>query len=365
MSQIELERLQAVNRFLKLNISKEKEIQEIVKLAAEICQTPTALVTLLDHDTQYIKFKVGFDLETTTRRDAFCNHIIEQYEVMVVPDALKDERFVNSSLVTGNPNIRFYAGSPLTTQDGHNLGSLCVVDQIPKQLSSSQQQMLRILSKQVINLLEFDSSLKILKEQFIEAKSSENKLRSFFESFASCYLLIGKNLEILDYNKASANFVESKYHVKINTGMKVIDYIHQPLSEFINNYNKALNGMSVQTDQLVEYEDDEIWWSFTFAPARNPEGEVIGVSFKATDITIRVEAAQKIIKQNASLKQIAYIQSHELRKPVASIMGFMNIFKQDSYSTTKEELIMLEKAVNELDEKIRLIVNYTEDPVLV
>src|SRR5471030_75989 len=109
MPQKELERLQAVTRFLKLKVSKEKEIQEIVELAAEICQTPTALITLLDHDTQYIKFRVGSDLETTTRQDAFCNHVIEQYEVMVVSDALKDERFVNSSLVTGDSSVRFYA----------------------------------------------------------------------------------------------------------------------------------------------------------------------------------------------------------------------------------------------------------------
>jgi len=360
MPQKEIERLQAVNRFLKLKVSKEKEIQEIVELAAEICQTPTALITLLDHDTQYIKFKVGCDLETTTRQDAFCNHVIEQYEVMIVPDALKDERFVNSSLVTGDSNVRFYAGSPLTTQDGHNLGGLCVIDQAPRQLTGNQQQMLRILSKQVINILEFDSSLEILKEQFIEAKSAENKLRSFFESFSSCYVLIGKDLEIMDFNKASANFVERKYHVKISTGMKVTDYLHQPLSVFINNYNKALNGIPVSIERQVKYADETIWWSFTFAPAYNPEGEIIGVSFKATDITKRMEDAQKVLEQNESLRQIAYIESHELRRPVASIMGLMNIFKDDDYTTTREELIMMEKAVGELDEKIRLIVSYTE-----
>src|SRR6202012_2189004 len=116
MSQKEQERLQAVDRFLKLKVSKAKEIQEIVELAAEICQTPTAMVTLLDHDHHPIKFKVGCDLEPTTRQDAFCNHVIEQDEVMIVPDALQDARFVNSSLVTGSTNVRFYAGVPLTTQ---------------------------------------------------------------------------------------------------------------------------------------------------------------------------------------------------------------------------------------------------------
>jgi len=360
MSRKESERLQAVNRFLKLEISKEKEIQEIVELAAEICQTSIAMVTLLDRDTQYVKFKVGCNLETTTRQDAFCNHVIEQHEVMIVTDALKDKRFVNSSLVTGDLNIRFYAGVPLTTQDGHNLGGLCVVGQTPKQLSDSQKQLLRVLSKQVINLLEFDSSLGILKKQYVEAKNSENKLRSFFESFNSIYALIGKDLEILDFNKASANFVERKYKVKVTTGMKVTDYLHQPLPLFMGNFNKALNGESVTIEHPVKYEDGTIWWSTTYAPAYTPEGEIIGVSYKSTDITKRMEDAQKVFAQNESLRQIAYIQSHELRRPVASIMGLMNIFKDEDYTTTREELLMMQVAVDELDEKIRLIISYTE-----
>lgn len=356
----EQERLRAVNRFLKLEISKEKQIQEIVGLAAEICQTPTAMVTLLDHDTQYIKFKVGCDLETTTRQDAFCNHLIEQDDVMIITDARRDQRFVNSSLVTGDTNVRFYAGVPLTTQDGHNLGGLCVIGQAPKQLSASQQQILRILSKQVINLLEFDSSLELLKEQFIAAKSSENKLRSFFESFSSIYVLIGKNLEILDFNKASARFVEKKFNVKVKAGMKVTDFIHQPLPVFMANYNSALNGKAVTMEHQVTYADETVWWSTTNAPAYDTDGEIIGVSYKATDITKTMEYAHKVFLQNESLRQIAYIQSHELRRPAASIMGLMNLIKMDDYNATREELLMLETAVNELDEKIRLIVSYTE-----
>lgn len=360
MPQNELERLQVVNRFLALKVSKEKEIQEIVELAAEICQTPTAMVTLLDHDTQHIKFKVGSDLETTTRQDAFCNHVIEQDEVMIVPDALQDKRFVNSSLVTGDSNVRFYAGVPLTTQDGYNLGGLCVVGQMPKQLSESQQQMLRLLSKQVINLLEFDSSLEILKEQSIVARSSEDKLRAVFESFDSIYVLIGKNLEILDFNKVSADFVKKRFNIEVVLGMKITDFIHQPLQLFMSNYNTALSGQSVTMEHQVKYVDETVWWSTTNSPAYNNEGEVIGVSYKATDITKTMEYAQKVFSQTESLKQIAYIQSHELRKPVASIMGFMNIFKLDDYKATREELLMMQTAVEELDQKIRLIISYTE-----
>ncbi|MHB8209498.1 GAF domain-containing protein, partial [Mucilaginibacter sp.] len=135
MSKRELERQQVVNQFLNRQICKENELQEIVKLAAEICQAPTALITLLDADTQYIKFKFGFDRDTTSRQDSFCNHTIEQSEVMVIPDALLDDRFVDNTLVNSETKIRFYAGSPLTTHDGHNLGSLCVMDRAPKNVN--------------------------------------------------------------------------------------------------------------------------------------------------------------------------------------------------------------------------------------
>lgn len=106
----EILRLQAVNRFLKLEIDKEKELQAIVELAARICGTPTALITMVDDDTQYIKFKVGSDLETTDREQAFCNELIKLFEVLMVPDALLDKRFQNNPNVIGGCGIRFYAG---------------------------------------------------------------------------------------------------------------------------------------------------------------------------------------------------------------------------------------------------------------
>lgn len=356
----ELERLQAVNRFVKLEFYKEKELQEIVELAADICQSPIALITLLDEHKQHIKFRFGTDMEKTPRQDAFCNHTIEHYDLMVIPDALQDERFVNNPLVINNPHIRFYAGSPLTTQDGYNLGSLCVIDIVPKQLSHQQQQMLQILSKQVISLMEFDASLKILKEQFIKVKSSEIQLKAFFESSSSCHVLIDPDLRVMAFNKAAANAIEQFYHVKIYVGMLVTSFVHQDnKAEFVNNCEQAIQGISIQTERYLTYQGQDVWWHLAYAPAYNSDGEIIGLSYNATDISRRVEQEQKVTVQNHSLEQIAYIQSHELRRPVASIMGLMNIFKAEDYTTSKEELQMMEKAVEELDEKIRLVVNYT------
>jgi len=356
----ELERLQAVNRFLTLEINKEKELNDIVHMAAEICGTSTALITLLDDHTQYIKFKVGFDQETTDKKVAFCSHVIEQSEVMMVPDALKDGRFAQNPLVTEDPNIRFYAGAPLTTQDGHNLGSLCVIDQSPKQLSGLQLQMLEVLSRQVIHILEFELSITILKKQYVEARNSEIKLRSFFDSSKSCHLLLGKKFEILAFNNALEKFISYTFGQKVSEGTDIRTFIHETHFEnFTENYNNALNGISNISEKYLTYEQTAIWWYMTYEPAYNQTGEIIGVSLNATDITKRISQEKLVITQNESLKKIAFMQSHELRRPVSTIMGIMDLIKSEDYIAGKEELMVMEKAVEELDGKIRMIVNYT------
>ncbi|QJD96343.1 GAF domain-containing protein [Mucilaginibacter robiniae] len=362
MPQKELERIAAVNRFLKLELSKEKELQEIVKLAAEICGTPTALLTLIDEETQYIKLKQAFDFDTTTRRDAFCNHVIDQYEVMVVPDALEDERFINNPLVTGNPNIRFYAGSPLTTQDGQNLGSLCVIDQAPKELSSIQQLMLKALSKQAIQLMEFDASLQILKEQYTEAKRAEIELRSFFESSIDCHLLLGKDFEILTFNKAWENYVKSAYGLTLERGKSMTHYLNPDnLGVFYKDYTKALRGTAVFAERKIKQHNSHHWRLSKFEPAFDSTGEIIGVSVNSTDVTSKIEQRALLDAQNESLREIAFIQSHELRRPVASILGLMQILEMDGHTSQIKELELMQHAVQELDEKIRIVVNYTDN----
>lgn len=355
----ELERLAAVNRFLKLEISKEKELQEIVELAAKICSTPTALITLIDANTQFIKFKIGFKHNTTSRADAFCSHVIEKDQMIIVPDAHLDERFAANPLVIGDPNVRFYAGSPLTTQDGLNLGSLCVIDQQPKELTDLQKQMLAALSKQVIQLLEFDSSIKILKDQFIAAKRSEIELRSFFESSIDCHLLLGQDFEVLAFNKAIERIVITAYNKTLVRGKQMTEYINPKFkNDFYQNYRKALKGTAAFEQRKINYGNRQIWWLIKYEPAFNPDGEIIGVSVNSTDVTARVEHEQTVTEQNEFLREIAFIQSHELRRPVASILGLMDLLKSDERVSGIEELELMERAVAELDEKIHLVVGY-------
>ncbi|AWA30606.1 hypothetical protein HYN48_11180 [Flavobacterium magnum] len=154
LSDYEKNRLLALQSYHIADTLNEKEYDDIAKLAAAICGTPVSLVTFVDENWQWFKAKVGTDFKGTPREIAFCEHTIRiPDEVMVVEDAAIDPRFAANPLVTENPNIRFYAGAPFTTAEGYTLGTVCVLDVVPRKLSDQQTDALRILSGQVSELL--------------------------------------------------------------------------------------------------------------------------------------------------------------------------------------------------------------------
>jgi len=153
----EQSRLRALEQYHVLDTLPEKVFDDIVELASAICNTPISLITLLDTDRQWFKAKTGLNAEQTPRAHSFCNHAIQQpEEVMEVHDSFKDDRFKNNPLATGDPHVRFYAGAPLVTPDGHALGALCVIDNKPRELSDEQRRLLGILAKKVISELASD-----------------------------------------------------------------------------------------------------------------------------------------------------------------------------------------------------------------
>ena len=150
----EIVRLHALFEYEILDTFPELMFDHLTRLAAHVCRTPTAVISLIDADRQWFKSKVGMDATETSRDVAFCAHAILEPDLLVVKDASQDERFSNNPLVTTDPKIRFYAGAPLITPDGFKLGTLCVIDYMPRDFEIKQQEALIILARQVVAQLE-------------------------------------------------------------------------------------------------------------------------------------------------------------------------------------------------------------------
>ncbi|WP_374622295.1 GGDEF domain-containing protein [Pandoraea sp.] len=150
----EAERLAALRRYAILDTPPEPAFDRIVRLASHLLGAPISLVSLIDESRQWFKARQGLEVSQTPRSIAFCAHAILGDDVLVVPDARADRRFADNPLVTGAPNIRFYAGAPLRTPEGHRLGTLCVLDRRPHTLDDEKRALLADLSALVVDALE-------------------------------------------------------------------------------------------------------------------------------------------------------------------------------------------------------------------
>lgn len=352
-----------VKRLESLDMSTKKELEDILTLATLICETPIALITLLDDTRQHFLSRVGLDTTHTDVKDAFCRYTVLQSEITEVPDSLVDERFKDNPLVVGDPHIRFYAGSPLTTKEGVSLGSLCVIDRTPRQLDLKQKSMLEILARQVSTILDLELSLRMLREETSKLQDSEVKLKSIFQSSPHSHIFVDRDFTVLAFNYSAARMTEELNNKTIHEGDLIFNCLNPEAVDVIRkNVLTALDGQSINLELQMDYSEvRREWWSVDFNPVRNIKNEIIGVSIDAANITTSVKAKQEVLSQNTVLKEIAFAQSHNIRRPVANLQGLLPLLIDQAEIDFRLHHQFMCQEVDALDSQIQLIVKMTNE----
>jgi signal transduction histidine kinase len=211
----EIERLNKLRYYDILDTSDEELFDNIVKIASHICGVPIALVSLIDENRQWFKAKVGLEARQTDRRVAFCSHAILGSQPFIIPDSRKDERFSDNPLVTGDPNVIFYAGYPLETDDDFRLGTLCVIDNKPRELTPEQSEMMKSLAKQTLHLIKMRESVKIIEKEREQAVLANSAKRDFISAIShdirnplNSLMGISSMLESTDLTDEQINYVK-------------------------------------------------------------------------------------------------------------------------------------------------------------
>ncbi len=293
----ESDRLEALRGYEILDTDPEQKFDDLTLLAKFICDTPIALLTFVDEDRQWFKSKIGLSETQTPRAVSFCSHAILEDGVMVVRDAAADERFADNPLVTGDPGVRFYAGAPLVAPTGHALGALCVIDRVPRELTSSQYEALRALARQVVAQLELRRRLKKEREEAKEAiEERDVTLELVVSQMPAVLWSTDRDLRLTSSDGAALRYLGHKPDQFV--GVTLFDFFRTTDPEFLPlvAHRKALLGESVSFD----FE----WSGRTYAshcePLRNPDGTIKGVIGVALDIT-RQKRTERELQKSFSL----------------------------------------------------------------
>lgn len=285
-------RLQALRSLAILDTPPEPELDDLVQLAATLCGAPIGLLSFVDERRQWFKAAVGVDLTEAPRELAFCHYTIQQHDLMLVEDATLDPRFAANPLVTGRTGLRFYAGMPLETSDHHVLGSLCVLDYVPRTLSPSQKSALRILATQVKARLELRAQHRALQEALEEARAAKARAEALEHRFqlfmdAGPFLAFIKDADgrMLYYNELMARQFQVSRTALLNK--TDADLWPEALAKAYRAHD--LQVFESGTLQICHEEtcnpdgSKSVWRSYKF-PCVDPSGKVLlgGVSVEVT-----------------------------------------------------------------------------------
>ena len=352
-------RLRALESYSVMDSISEKEYDSITQLAAYICETPIAAVSLIDKDRQWFKSKVGLDVSQTPRDISFCQYTIMNDKLFEVIDASDNETFIDNPLVTGNPNIRFYAGVPLKDSNGYNLGSLCVIDTKSKELSQEQRKALRILGDQVVLLLQ-------MRKNNLDLVATQQEYYNFIDLSVDLVCIISANISFLKVNPAITR--SFGYLIGELEGKALADYIHpDDLEKTFFEVDKLSQGQfSISFENRFKCKNGEYIMLSWNASTDFETGNLYCI---ARDVTNMKQQQQKLIstlldlkKNNEELDQFAYVVSHDLKAPLRAINNLAEWILEDMPEMPEEvrkNFNMLRGRVLRMENLINGVLDYS------
>ncbi|WP_130734525.1 ATP-binding protein [Flavobacterium sp. J27] len=351
----EIKRLKSLLSYNVIDTLREKEFDKLAQLASIICETPIALISLIDDKRQWFKAKIGIDAEEMPKEVTFCQYTIEKDELWEVEDTTKNELLKNNPNVTPEDGIRYYAGIPLQCSLGYNIGTLCVADLKPKKISEKEKIALQIISEQVMILLEakkrndklISELQELVKEKEIESqkiieKNSE-EIKMFYDSISNTngIIEIDTNGKIVKTNKLISVILElTSNHL-----------IHKNISDFfdieINSEN--LSHLIEQKNHLFQFKNNvdlTRWIQTNFIKIENIEGKIEKIILVCQDVTNRIQGQKDLENAknvsdylNKQKDQFIATVSHEIRTPINAILGFTDVLIEIEENNSKMDFL--------------------------
>jgi len=322
IAQNEKERLAALHSYGILDTEQTVEFDDFTRLASEICGTPIALISLIDSDRQWFKSKVGLDVSETPRDISFCGHAIHGTEIFEIPNASEDERFRDNPLVTGNPDIRFYAGAPLITPEGLGIGTICVIDRVPRRLTQAQRNSLKVLGRLLTQQMELKHSLHREQEAHAALTNQSAFLNTLMNSTDVGIISADLNGVIISFNAGAGKisgytagdavgqmtlFDLFKF-TTINADQHFQNYdsdstIQSPLDWLITPQYK---GVPEKFECLLKgVHQDSIPVELVISPIYDADKKSTGLLVVAIDVTKRIQAEKEKKRSSDLLAKIA------------------------------------------------------------
>lgn len=353
-----MDRIEDLIAYKILDTDPERELDEMAEIAAAICETPVSIISFIDEKRQWYKAKIGISKNEVPLKDTFCRHTLDKpEEVLVVSDPSEDERFKNNPDVLAQPGIKFYAGAPLVSKHGNVLGTVCVVDFKENEISTLKRKALQLVSKKVMEYLE---ARRLLIDRELQIDWSAKRLKKLTDLAPGMIFKLSsdqrKNYEFIFLSKGVSKLFPGLdvQLLKSNPKLLIQHILEEDKSLFLQKFLDSYETLTpIDLEYRMKSNQGELIWHWLKAnPEDRGDGKVVwyGTIQDITQKKSHLEVLEKML----------FDLSHVIRKPVANVMGLLEIMqshdldieeKAEYYRSLEQSILELEKYVGVLNQE--------------